>query len=77
MALNDSPMGLASLILEKYSSWTNRNWKKLEDGGLTQAYSMDDLLTNVMIYWINGNVASSVRLFKEEFGASAKGYPNV
>eukprot|EP00057_Strongylocentrotus_purpuratus_P033828 XP_792956.4 PREDICTED: LOW QUALITY PROTEIN: epoxide hydrolase 1 [Strongylocentrotus purpuratus] len=67
MALNDSPMGLASLILEKYSSWTNRNWKKLEDGGLTQAYSMDDLLTNVMIYWVNGNVASSVRLFKEEF----------
>ncbi|XP_063953777.1 epoxide hydrolase 1-like isoform X1 [Lytechinus pictus] len=74
MALNDSPMGLASVILEKFSIWTNRNWRNFKDGGLTQAYSMDDLLTNVMIYWVNGNIASSVRLFKEEFGENAKGY---
>ncbi|XP_012499801.1 PREDICTED: epoxide hydrolase 1 [Propithecus coquereli] len=33
-ALNDSPVGLAAYILEKFSTWTNAEYRYLEDGGL-------------------------------------------
>lgn len=33
-ALNDSPVGLAAYILEKFSTWTNSEFRDLEDGGL-------------------------------------------
>ena len=29
---------------------------------------MDDLLTNIMVYWINGNIIPSQRYYKENFG---------
>ena len=34
--LNDSPVGLAAYILEKFSTWTDKSFKNLEDGGLTR-----------------------------------------
>lgn len=34
--LNDSPLGLAAYILEKFSTWTNGDYRKLADGGLTK-----------------------------------------
>lgn len=69
-ALNDSPVGLAAYILEKFSSWTNLSHRDLDDGGLTSKFTMDELLTNVMIYWVNGNIGSSIRIYKEFFGSS-------
>ncbi|KAJ1359106.1 hypothetical protein KIN20_017748 [Parelaphostrongylus tenuis] len=60
-ALNDSPIGLAAYILEKFSSWTNMENRALPDGGLTKKFSRDELLTIVMIYWLNGNIVSSQR----------------
>ncbi|XP_066451342.1 epoxide hydrolase 1-like [Eleutherodactylus coqui] len=66
-ALNDSPAGLAAYILEKFSTWTDPDFRQLEDGGLQRNYSMDDLLTNVMIYWVTGSVTSSMRFYKENF----------
>lgn len=71
VGLNDSPAGLAAYILEKFSTWTRRDYVLEADGGLTLTggkYTMDRLLTNVMIYWINGNITSSQRLYKEQFG---------
>ncbi|XP_072106439.1 epoxide hydrolase 1-like, partial [Mobula birostris] len=35
-ALNDSPVGLAAYILEKFSSWTNMDFQDLDDGGAAQ-----------------------------------------
>lgn len=32
--LNDSPVGLAAYILEKFSTWTDLKNRELEDGGL-------------------------------------------
>ncbi|KAM8946653.1 epoxide hydrolase 1-like [Pelodytes ibericus] len=64
-ALYNSPAGLAAYILEKFSTWTDPEFRHLEDGGLERRFSMDDLLTNVMIYWITGSVVSSMRLYKE------------
>ncbi|XP_054590037.1 epoxide hydrolase 1 isoform X3 [Nothobranchius furzeri] len=67
-ALNDSPVGLAAYILEKFSTWTCHDFRDLEDGGLTRKFTLDDLLTNVMIYWTSGCIVSSMRFYKENFG---------
>uniref|UniRef100_A0A8C6WE69 Epoxide hydrolase n=1 Tax=Neogobius melanostomus TaxID=47308 RepID=A0A8C6WE69_9GOBI len=64
-ALNDSPVGLAAYILEKFTTWTNKNFRNLDDGGLTRKFSLDDLLTNIMIYWTAGCITSSMRFYKE------------
>lgn len=63
--VNDSPVGLAAYILEKFSTWTDKQNRDLEDGGLERKYSLDDLLTNVMIYWTTGSIVSSMRFYKE------------
>lgn len=69
IGLNNSPVGLAAYILEKFSTWTNSLFRNLEDGGLDRNFSLDDLLTNVMIYWVSGSIVSSMRLYKENLGS--------
>lgn len=66
-ALQDSPVGLAAYILEKFTTWTNPEFKNLEDGGLTKKFTMTDLLDNVMIYWITNSITTSFRLYAESF----------
>ncbi|KAM4730112.1 epoxide hydrolase 1 [Anableps anableps] len=68
--LNDSPVGLAAYILEKFSTWTNKKNRDLEDGGLERKFSLDDLLTNVMIYWTTGSIISSMRFYKENLSSN-------
>lgn len=63
-ALHDSPVGLAAYILEKFSTWTNSENINKPDGGLTENFTLTELLTNIMIYWIN-NPTSSMRFYKE------------
>ncbi|XP_056904427.1 epoxide hydrolase 1 [Takifugu flavidus] len=63
--LNDSPVGLAAYILEKFSTWTHTKYKDLDDGGLERKYTLDDLLTNVMIYWTTRSIVPSMRFYKE------------
>lgn len=65
-ALMDTPIGLAAYILEKYATWTDPNHTDRNDGGLGMGkYTIDQLLTTVMIYWTNGNIASSQRFYYE------------
>ncbi|XP_018429512.1 PREDICTED: epoxide hydrolase 1-like [Nanorana parkeri] len=71
-SLNDSPAGLAAYILEKFSTWTNPDYRALEDGGLDRKYSLDDLLTNVMIYWVSGSITSSMRFCKENLSHESR-----
>ncbi|XP_068088964.1 epoxide hydrolase 1 [Hyperolius riggenbachi] len=66
--LNNSPVGLAAYILEKFSTWTDPAFRDYEDGGLEKKYTLDDLLTNVMIYWLTGSIVTSMRLYKENIG---------
>ena len=63
--MTDSPAGMAAYILEKFSTWTMRDGRDLQDGGLLRKFTMDELLTNVMIYWVNNNFTASVRFYKE------------
>ncbi len=65
VALSGSPIGLASYILEKFSTWTNPSYTDLPDGGLTKKFTMDELLTNIMVYWITDSITSSQRFYKE------------
>ncbi|CAN9499950.1 unnamed protein product [Ophioblennius macclurei] len=64
-AVNNSPVGLAAYILEKFSTWTDLKNRDLADGGLERKFSLDDLLTNIMIYWTTGSITSSMRFYKE------------
>lgn len=64
-SLTDSPVGLAAYILEKFSTWTNGVNVYKPDGNLTGKFTLDELLTNVMIYWISGNITSSMRFYRE------------
>ncbi|MCO1658574.1 epoxide hydrolase [Pseudonocardia sp. S2-4] len=57
--LTDSPAGLAGWIVEKWRSWGDCA------GDVERRFTKDDLLTTVMIYWVTGTIASSVRLYKE------------
>ena len=72
--LVDSPVGLAAYILEKFSTWTNRANTDKENGGLTEKFTLDELLTNVMIYWTSGNIAASQRFYKENVNAENTKY---
>ena len=53
----------AAWILEKFWAWTDN------DGHPEDAVSRDELLDNVMFYWLNGTGASSARLYWESFNA--------
>ncbi|CAI5452344.1 unnamed protein product [Caenorhabditis angaria] len=66
-SLNDSPIGLAAYIIEKFSTWTSYEYRALQDGGLNKKFTNDELLTIVMIYWVNGNIVSSQRFYREFF----------
>lgn len=57
--LNDSPAGLASWIVEKFRTWSDN------DGDLERAFSKDELLTNLTIYWATQTINSSTRLYYE------------
>ncbi|KAF7988590.1 hypothetical protein HCN44_001163 [Aphidius gifuensis] len=70
LALNESPVSMAVYILEKFSTWTNPEYRFKEDGGLLEKYTMDELLDNVMIYWITNSMTTSMRLYAETFNTN-------
>lgn len=51
--------GLAAWIVEKFRSWSDCG------GDLEKRFSKDELLTNIMIYWLTGTVTSAARLYYE------------
>lgn len=59
-ALNDSPAGSASWIIEKFYTWSDCQ------GNIERCYSKDELLTNIMIYWVTQTINSSMRFYYEE-----------
>jgi hypothetical protein len=53
--MNDSPTGLLAWIAEKFTEWSDP----------ASVISRDDLLTNVMLYWLTGTANSAMRLYWE------------
>ncbi len=58
-SLNDSPAGLAAWIAEKFHSWTD------SDAVAKHGITKDELLTNIMIYWVTETIGSSIRSYYE------------
>ena len=57
--LNDSPVGLAAWIVEKYRTWSDCG------GDVEKSYTKDELLTIVTIYWVTQTISSSTRMYFE------------
>lgn len=68
-ALVDSAAGQAAWILEKFWAWMDC------DGNPENVLSKDELLDNVMVYWLNAAGASSGRIYWESFGSAAGAGP--
>ncbi|HEX2887641.1 epoxide hydrolase family protein [Vineibacter terrae] len=64
--LTDSPAGQAAWILEKFWAWTDCG------GHPENILGRDELLDNVMLYWVTATAASSARLYWESFGAGRR-----
>jgi microsomal epoxide hydrolase len=60
-ALSDSPSGLASYIIEKFYFWSDIN------GDLESKFTKDELITNLMIYWVTNTITSSQRYYYSSF----------
>ncbi len=60
--LVDSPVGQMAWIIEKFWRWTDCA------GHPENALSRDELLDNVMLYWLTRSGTSSARLYWESFG---------
>jgi len=59
IALNDSPVGLAAWIVEKFRTWCDC------DGNPETIFTRDELLTNITLYWATQTAASSARIYYE------------
>jgi pimeloyl-ACP methyl ester carboxylesterase len=51
--LMDSPAGLAAWLVEKFQSLSDCN------GDIETRFTLDELLTNIVIYWATGTIGSS------------------
>jgi microsomal epoxide hydrolase len=51
--LTDSPAGLAAWLVEKFRTWTDC------DGNPENALTRDEMLTDIMLYWVTGAIGSS------------------
>jgi microsomal epoxide hydrolase len=58
-ALNDSPVGLAAWIVDKFRVWSDC------EGDLEKSFTKDELLTNITIYWVTESITSSMRIYWE------------
>ncbi len=62
-SLADSPAGQAAWIYDKFRDWSDCR------GDPMNSYSPDDVLDNIMLYWLPNNGASSARLYAAEWPA--------
>jgi microsomal epoxide hydrolase len=52
-ALNDSPAGLASWIVDKFHAWSDCH------GDVETKFTKDELLANITLYWLTETIGSS------------------
>ncbi len=68
--LTDSPVGQLAWNVEKFKEWTHPAEDPPE-----RAVDRDQLLTNVMLYWLTGTAGSAARLYYENMHAASWGQP--
>lgn len=57
--LNDSPIGLAAWIVEKFRAWSDCR------GDVEARFTKEEMLTSITIYWATQTIGSSMRLYYE------------
>ncbi len=68
--LNDSPIGLAAWIISFVNAGTPPEMIETACGG------KDEMLTNIMIYWVTQTIGSSARMYKADAEALWSGSQN-
>jgi pimeloyl-ACP methyl ester carboxylesterase len=64
--LTDSPVGQAAWIYEKLAEWS-------DGAGVPESlFSLDEMLDNIMLYWLPATGTSSARLYWESFAKDFK-----
>lgn len=61
--LTDSPVGQMAWIVDKFWAWTD------SDGHPENVLTKDEMLDNVMLYWLTASATSSARLYWESFAS--------
>jgi epoxide hydrolase len=62
-ALNDSPAGLLAWAVDRMHAWVQ--------GQIEEALTRDQILTNVMFYWLTGTAGSAARFYYENMHMAA------
>lgn len=62
-SLVDSPVGQAMWIYEKFHGWTDNGGRSPAD-----CFDLDEILDNIMVYWLTATGGSSARLYWESLG---------
>jgi pimeloyl-ACP methyl ester carboxylesterase len=63
-ALADSPAGQAAWIYEKFHAWTDHDNR---GGSPESTLTQDEMLDNIMLYWLPNTGTSSARLYWESY----------
>lgn len=58
-SLNDSPVGLAAWIGEKFRAWSDC------EGNVERVFSKDDLLINISLYWYTQSIGPAMQMYRE------------
>jgi pimeloyl-ACP methyl ester carboxylesterase len=69
--LDDSPAGLAGWIVEKFRDWSDCG------GDVERSFTKDQLLTNIMLYWVTRTATSAARLYWEMREAGRAALPQA
>jgi pimeloyl-ACP methyl ester carboxylesterase len=69
--LTDSPAGQLAWIVEKFKTWSDCG------DDVESSFTRDELLDNVMVYWLNAAAASSARLYWHSLASSVGAFDEV
>ena len=58
-SMDDSPAGLAAWIIEKFRTWSDC------DGDVERSFTKDQLIDNLMLYWVTATGHSAARMYYE------------
>jgi pimeloyl-ACP methyl ester carboxylesterase len=68
--LTDSPAGLAAWVVEKFKTWSDCG------DDIERSYTKDQLLENIMLYWVTGTINSAMRMYFESIGPGRMAVPS-
>lgn len=67
--LADSPVGQAAWIYEKLAAWSD------SDGVAENVFTRDEMLDNIMLYWLTNSATSSARFYWDNHGSAITAIP--